>query len=349
MEIGAGLDATLNLTMEEQSAVSKEAARLGYTSIWTPETMGHDAFQICALRWAATRPVAEEGITTGIAVSPVGLRTPIALAMSGGTLTQITGGRFILGIGSGGLYREDERHLYGIKGPVLGLMRDYLVTLRGLLAGESVTYQGTALSLRGARLAIAPPPGTPVYLGALGPQMLRLGGELANGVALNWCTPQQIAWSKERVAEGSAKAGRAPSSVTVAEYIRVCVDEDVELARRTLVRNILGYALGRHGAGPRERTLGYRAHFERMGFSEILTRLDDMRQRGASLDQMVDAFPGELALDVGYYGPPSGAAAAFRSLAQGLDVAIVRVVAARPGMEHVVNTLRACQPGALLR
>ncbi len=57
---------------------------------------------------------------------------------------------------------------------------------------------------------------------------------------------------------------------------------------------------------------------------------------------VVDAFPRELLLMVGYYGKAAGAAAAFRSLAVGLDVALVRVVPARPGLAAVQNVIRAC-------
>jgi len=74
------------------------------------------------------------------------------------------------------------------------------MTVRSLVAGEEVTYQGEVVTLRGVKLAISPPPHTPVYLGALGPEMLRLGGELADGICLNWCTPEQIAWSRARIA-----------------------------------------------------------------------------------------------------------------------------------------------------
>ena len=75
-----------------------------------------------------------------------------------------------------------------------------------------------------------------------------------------------------------------------------------------------------------------------------MSRLDEMRSGGASLQQLADAFPAEMALRVGYFGRATGAAKAFRSLAKGLDIAIVRVVAARPGVEHVLATLRACRP-----
>jgi alkanesulfonate monooxygenase SsuD/methylene tetrahydromethanopterin reductase-like flavin-dependent oxidoreductase (luciferase family) len=345
MEIGIGLDATLNLSFADQAELAQEAARLGYTSLWTPEGAGQDSFQLCGQRWAASCQVIPAGLTTGIGVSPVLYRTPIAFAMSGGTLSQLTGGRFIMGIGAGGAYRPRTRQALGLpRFSTLALMRDYLLTVRRLVAGETVDYQGEVVTLRGVKLAISPPPRTPVYLGALGPEMLRLGGELADGVCLNWCTPEQIAWSRERIAEGAARVDRDPRSVQVVEYIRVCVDQDVERARRAFGRSTMGYALGQQVPTERERRLGYRAHFERMGFTEALAELDRMRQRGAAPDEVAEAFPPELLQQVGYYGTPDGAAKAFHRLAKGLDVAVVRVIAARPGMGSVLAALQACRP-----
>ena len=345
MDIGIGLDATLNLSFADQAALSQEAARLGYTSIWTPEGTGQDAFQLCSQRWAASCQAMPEGLITGIGVSPVLYRTPMAFAMSGGTMSQLTGGRFIMGLGAGGAYRPRTRQSLGLpRFSTLALMRDYLTTVRKLVAGDEVTYQGEVVTLRSARLAISPPPRTPVYVGALGPEMLRLAGELADGVCLNWCTPEQIAWSRERIAEGAMRVDQDPRRVQVVEYIRVCVDDDVEVARRAFARSTMGYALGQWIPTERERQLGYRAHFERMGFTAALAELDQMRQQGATPDEVADAFPPELLRRVGYYGPPAGAAAAFRRLAAGLDVAIVRVVAARPGLASVRAALHACRP-----
>ncbi len=345
MELGIGLDASLGLSFQEQAETSREAALLGYTSIWTPETAGHDGFQICLNRWLGTKEVVPGGVTTGIAVSPVALRTPVALAMGAGTVSQLTDGRFILGIGSGALHTQSGRTTYGMgRLSVIGLMREYLTSLQSLLGGDEVTLEGDTVVIRGVRLAMEPPPRTPVYLGALGPEMLRLGGELADGVALNWCMPEQIAWSRDRVVEGAARSGRDPAMVKVVEYIRVCVDDDEDLARRSFARAMLGYALGRPGTPVRERGTGYRAHFERMGFADDLAHLDEMRAGGASEAELIDAFPADLARRVGYYGPAEGAANAIRVLSEGLDVAIVRVVAARPGLDAVEATLRACAP-----
>ena len=346
MDIGVGLDGGLRLSASEQIELSQEAARLGYTSIWTNEGSGQDMFQICAQRWAASREVVPEGLATGIAVSPVMYRSPVAFAMSGGTLSQLTGGRFFMGIGSGGAYRPRTRQSMGLpRLSALSMMRDYLSTVKALVAGEQTDYQGDVVTLRGIKLDIDPPPQTPVYLGALGPEMLRLAGELADGACLNWCNPEQIAWSRERIAEGAARVGRDPGPVKMVEYIRFCVDDDVDTARRAYARATMGYALGAQVPTERERRLGYRGHFERMGFTEELAMLDEMRTEGASRDDVADAFSPELLRTVGYYGNADGAKAALNDLSRGLDTAIVRVVAARPGIESILAVMRACAPG----
>ena len=348
MEIGVGLDPTLGLNWDQQREVSKEAARLGYTSIWTPEGNGQDSFHLCVQRWQATTEVVSEGLTTGIAVSPVMYRTPLSFAMEGGTVSDITGGKFIMGIGSGGAYRPQARAALGVgRMSALALMRDYLSVIRPLVHGERVEYEGETTTLKGMRLGMRPAPETPVYLGALGPRMLEMSGELADGASLNWCTPEQIAWSRERIAEGAAKAGRDPSEINVAEYIRICVDDDVDAARIALAKATMGYALGASVPTERERQLGYRAHFERMGFTDELAQLDEMRKKGASRDDVAEAFPAEILQSVGYFGKADGAAAAFARLAKGLDTAIVRVVAARRGVDSTLAVMEACSPEAV--
>jgi alkanesulfonate monooxygenase SsuD/methylene tetrahydromethanopterin reductase-like flavin-dependent oxidoreductase (luciferase family) len=345
VDIGIGLDFTLGLSYEEQAQVSAESAALGYTSIWTPEGISEDSFQLCLSRWAATRDVVAGGLTTGIAVSPVAQRTPMGFAMSAGTVSAITGGKFILGIGSGGAYTGDYRRQWGVKEPSsMQLMRDYVTTIRALVRGEKVTYESRQFSYQGVGLAIQPPPMTPIYLAALGPEMLKLAGETADGVSLNWCSADMVAWSREVVNEGAVKAGRDPSEVKLAEYIRICVDDDETVARRSYTRAVMGYALGRPGM---KRPMGYRAHFERMGFAEDVRKIDEMRERKAPLDEVLDAFPEKLLRHVGYYGKAAGAAEAFSKLAQGLDCAIVRVVAARPGLDSTRAVMEACKPALL--
>jgi len=120
------------------------------------------------------------------------------------------------------------------------------------------------------------------------------------------------------------------------------VDDDEDLARRAYTRALMGDALDRPGVS---KTLGYRGHFGRMGFDEALTELEERRERGASDDELIDAFPVELARLVGYFGPARGAAAAFRRLAEGLDTALVRVVRARPTLDSIVPSWKPVSRG----
>ena len=345
MEIGLGLDVRLRLSYPELRSLAREAVGLGYESLWTTSNVYEDAFQTCGQWSTATADLVDGGIKTGIGVVPAPLWTPTSLAIAGGTLSELSGGRFVLGVGCGNIGSEVYRREHGLQpaGPI-GLMRDYLTVLRQLLAGQPADYDGRTLQMHGARLDFTPP-FVPLFVGALGPQMLRLTGERADGVTLNWCRPEQVAWAREQVAEGATAAGRSPSDVTIGQYIRVCVDEDEEAARRGLTRALMRYALRMPGS---VTETGYRRHFGRMGFEEALTELEQRLERGALNDEIVDAFPPDLVRQVGYYGPPSGAAAAVRRLAEGLDLAIVRVIAARPGAEAVLATMQACRP-ALVR
>ena len=184
-------------------------------------------------------------------------------------------------------------------------------------------------------------PPAPVYLAALGPQMLRLAGEAADGALLNWATPEHIAVSRARIDEGAARAGRDRGAVPVTMYIRVCVDDDVAAARRALGQQVLGYALGQPGI---PQDVGYRGLFGQMGFEEVLRDLEARRDQGATVSQLVNAVPEQMLQAVGYYGPAAAAPAAFARLSAGLDEAIVRVITARPGLEPVIQAMAALTP-----
>lgn len=295
MELGVGLDQSLALAWPDLARAAREAERLGYTSAWTPSGLDRDAIALC-LGWHAVAP----SLLVGTNVVPSPLWTVPTLGALAATAAGIIGDRFVLGIGAG---RSD------LASPV-ATMREHLTALRERLAKGRV----------------------PVYLGALGPRMLRLAGELADGAALNWCTPEQIAWSRRRVAEGAARRGRDPQAVRVVEYVRVAVGDDADAARRAIARASLRYFMNP----------SYAKHFTRMGLGDVVSELAARRARGAAEAELVDAIPADAVGKVGYFGPSKGAAAGFRALAAGLDVAIVRVVPVRPGIEPVLATIRAC-------
>jgi alkanesulfonate monooxygenase SsuD/methylene tetrahydromethanopterin reductase-like flavin-dependent oxidoreductase (luciferase family) len=244
VEIGVGLDRGLGLSWDEYRELGRNAARLGYRSAWTNAGIGSDAMHVCAQWSVASADVLPGGIGTGVSVIPIGYWSVASMASCAATVGDISGGKFVLGVGSGALHVPAFRRSLGLDDRLrpIGTMREWLVTLRALLAGETVEHEGEAITLRGINLG-SKPPRVPVVLGALGPKMLALAGEASDGAALNWCTPEQIAASREIVANGALKAGRAPNEVAMIEYIRICVDDDEDTARRAFTKALMGYAL----------------------------------------------------------------------------------------------------------
>jgi alkanesulfonate monooxygenase SsuD/methylene tetrahydromethanopterin reductase-like flavin-dependent oxidoreductase (luciferase family) len=301
MEIGLGIDSRFALTDDDQRTIAREAAALGYTSLWTPVGHTREPFDVC-VTWHQS-----SGLPTGIAVAPVSAWPMDKLASVSKETLERTDGHFTLGIGVGRTANAPIR-----------VMRQEIEALRVRL------------------------PDAVVFLGALGPQMLRLAGERYDGAALNWCTAEHVGWCRDRVAAGARAAGRDPADVRIHEYIRVCVDHDAEAARIALAKAVLGYALAAPGS---DKTKSYRGHFTRMGFDDVITELESRRDSGATEDELARLCPAALLRRVGYAGPPSGAHEAFMRLADGLDIAIVRVVASRKNdLSALRTTMAACAP-----
>jgi alkanesulfonate monooxygenase SsuD/methylene tetrahydromethanopterin reductase-like flavin-dependent oxidoreductase (luciferase family) len=236
------------------------------------------------LRWHAA-----SGLPVGISAVPASGQPPEFYAEHARRVWEKTAGRFTLGVGSGQMLHPAET------------MRPYLLDLRKRLPAEM-----------------------PLYLAALGPRMLRLAAELADGVALNWCTAEQVVWSRQQLADAANAAGR--SVPYVIEYIRTAVDPLVELTRRTVAAAALAYAL---------HIPAYRRHFERMGFGEELRRIEAAG----------DASNPEFIARVAAAGRPGETRAQVERLATGLDLPIVRVLVVRPGdVESARRVLEECHP-----
>ena len=155
MRIGAGLDARLGLQFDELREAGRQAARLGFESLWTPAGGIPDAFHVCTA-WALDTP-----LRTGISVVPAArMWSPLALATQAATVGQLSEGRFVLGIGTGG-YGPGFWASVGMPDRPVAVMRDYLTVVRALLAGEKVTHDGPAFRLRDASLAVGASPGCP--------------------------------------------------------------------------------------------------------------------------------------------------------------------------------------------
>jgi alkanesulfonate monooxygenase SsuD/methylene tetrahydromethanopterin reductase-like flavin-dependent oxidoreductase (luciferase family) len=346
--IGVGLDGRLGLPFDQLREAAREAAQFGFDSLWTPAGGVPDSFHVCAA-WSE-----DTSMRTGISVVPAArMWTPLGLAVQAATLAQLSSGRFVLGLGTGG-YGPRFWASIGLPDRPIALMREYVTQVRALLDGQTVTVGPPAATGQDsvgtpgwpspASLGLPDRPAAPVYLAALGPQMLRLAGEVADGALLNWATPEHIAFSRARIDEGTARAGRDPGAVPITMYIRICIDDDVAAARQAFGTQVLGYAMGQPGVPQRA---GYRGLFAQMGFDEELRELEARRERGEAMPQLVAAAPDKMLQAVGYYGPAAEAPAAFARLSSGLDEAIVRVITARPGLDPISQAMAALAPSLI--
>jgi probable F420-dependent oxidoreductase len=237
MRLGIVLTGLASLPRADFVGAAREAEARGYHTAWLGETSGYDALVLSTV--VATHT---ERLHVANGVLPVQTRTPVVLAMATATLNHLAPGRFALGLGLSSRVIVEQWHGLSFS-PALGQIREAVQIVRGVAAGERVTLDGKFYRVRNVRLT-APPPAAPVrvYLAALGPEMLELAGEIADGVLLNWIPPQAVPASIARLEAGARRAGRTLEGFEIASFVRTCVTDDPAAARETLARDITGYA-----------------------------------------------------------------------------------------------------------
>jgi alkanesulfonate monooxygenase SsuD/methylene tetrahydromethanopterin reductase-like flavin-dependent oxidoreductase (luciferase family) len=279
------------------ASIVSTAEALGYRALFLPEISGRDA--VTTLGQLAGE---SSTLRLGTGVLPMTSRSPMLTAMGAATVHERSGGRFILGLGSGP----------AVPG-ALDRLRDLIGQLRALFAGQEVEIEG-----RKFRLSLPPAAPVPIWIAALGPVAVRMAGEVADGVLLNWCTPERVVKARAQVAEGANAAGRDPSEVTVAAYVRAAVGGDDEASKAALMA----------AAGEYARFPAYARQFEEMGLGEATVQ--------------------GLVKGICLSGDPSRARdrlAEFTSA--GADLPIVYPVAAGPDpAASVLATLRSLAPTA---
>jgi alkanesulfonate monooxygenase SsuD/methylene tetrahydromethanopterin reductase-like flavin-dependent oxidoreductase (luciferase family) len=222
------------LPWSDFSAIVRAAETAGYHALFLPEITGRDALVSLGALAGETRD-----LLLGTGVLQMRSRTPMLTAMGAATVQERSGGRLLLGLGTGAVGRG-----------ALGELRELVGTIRSLFRGETVERNG-----RPVRLALAPSDEVPIWISAMGPKAMRLAGEVADGALLNWCTPERVAFARERVAEGADAAGRDPQQISVGVYVRSWVGEDEDAAMA-----VLRAAAGEYASYP-----AYARQFEQLG------------------------------------------------------------------------------------
>jgi F420-dependent oxidoreductase-like protein len=288
------------VTTAEDASFVIEAEKAGADSVWVPEMWGQDAFTPLAYLAARTQSIK---LATGIA--QVGARTPATLAMTAMSLQVLSGGRFVLGLGTSGPQVMEAWHGIRFRAPVTAT-RETIDIVRSIARGDRLSYDGDVyrLPLPGGAgrpmRSLVPPVAVPVYVAALGPRNLRMTGQLADGWLGNAFLPEHAEVFLDELSAGAQAAGRSLSDLDLVMPVAVEFTDDVDEAAR---RHARGYAFTIGAMGSREQNF-YASAFERQGFGDRVREVQDLWLAGRR-SQAEDRVPLELGLKTNLLGTPA--------------------------------------------
>jgi F420-dependent oxidoreductase-like protein len=277
----------------EPIALAQEAERLGYDSAWAAEAWGTDCVSVLAWLGATTST-----IKLGSAIMQIPGRTPANTAMTAATLDLLSGGRFLLGLGTSGPQVVEGWHGQAWGRP-LGKTREYVAIVRAALRREQLEHHGEHYDIPltngtglGKPLKLMARPlraEIPIYLAAISPKAV----EQACGIADGWLP---IFWSPEQARNVFGPAlDRAKPGFDVAPSAPAILIDDVEVGRDFLKPY---YALYVGGMGARGKNF-YNDLMRRYGYEEAAERIQELYLTGSKRDAAAavpDAFVDEVAL-----------------------------------------------------
>lgn len=296
--IGVGGAASGKEDWQEQVDFVREAERLGVDFCWSAEAWGQD----CLTPLAYLAPLTER-IKLGTGILQVSARTPSMAAMSAMTLSTLTDGRFILGLGVSG-----PQVVEGLQGQPfarpLERLREYTDILRLAFAGEKLTYDGNQYVLprpggEGKALRLAQPADDriPIYMATLGPKALALTGAAADGWVGTSFVPEAGGALIDPIAAGAEAAGRSIDDIDIQAGGAVRfgdLDDDLMASHRAGT----AFSLGAMGS---PTTNFYNEAYRRAGFEEACIEVQKLWVDGKR-DEAVAAVPDDLVIQTNLLG-----------------------------------------------
>jgi F420-dependent oxidoreductase-like protein len=291
----------LGMTASDQLELVREADTAGFHSVWAAEAYGSDAATVLA--WLAAQT---SEVRIGSAIFQMPGRSPAMTAMTAATLDQLSGGRMLLGIGTSGPQVAEGWHGQRF-GKQLQRTREYVEILRKALARERLVYEGETYELplpdgpgKALKLMITPvQERIPIYIAAIGPNNMRLTGEIADGWLPVFFSPEHVGESRALLEEGAARAGgMLAEDFDIAPTVNVAIDDDLDSARDRM-RHFIALYVG--GMGSRERNF-YNQLVQRYGFEDAAREIQDLYLDGKK-DEAAAAVPPELIDTVALVGP----------------------------------------------
>ena len=283
----------------------QEADRLGVYSVWTAEAYGSDA--VSPLAWLGALTTR---IKLGTAIMQMPGRTPANAAMTAMTLNQLSGGRFLMGLGLSGPQVVEGWHGVSYAQPLLRT-REYVAIVRAIFRREApltfeghhyqIPYRGDDATGLGKPLksTLKADPTIPIYLAAIGPKNVELAAEVADGWLPIFFAPERYdAVFKPHVDAGLAKAGKTSEQFDIAPTVSVVINDNLDIAYNML-RPMLALYVG--GMGARGKNFYYDLAV-RYGFEGAAAEIQDLYlsgDKGAAMARV----PAELIDAVALVGP----------------------------------------------
>ena len=327
--VGVAFSAGLTASEIVECAVLAES--LGYDSVWVAE--GHGGDQFAVLGAVATQT---SRVRLGTCISSVFVRSAPTIAMSAAVVDQLSGGRFILGLGSSHKVQVEPEHGVPYGKPVTRV-RETAEIVRNLLRDGRVSYQGATITIENYELWFKPlRPGLPIYFSAVRPKMLGVCGEEADGVILVFTTLDTGAEVRQHIAAGAERAGRDPGAVEVTSLLPTAAAGDPADAFDALRPGVAMYT----GFFPRYNRVAVDQGYgeEAAAIAEAWGRGDHAAAIGAVSDAHVDS--------VCIAGSPERCRERIAAYhASGIDLPMVAPMATGPNAKEMTEaTIRACAP-----
>jgi alkanesulfonate monooxygenase SsuD/methylene tetrahydromethanopterin reductase-like flavin-dependent oxidoreductase (luciferase family) len=261
--------------------------RAGASSVWLGE-----AWRELAVPLAATAQATEHA-QVAAGVMQIFPAHPVIAALQAVQLQELSGDRFALGLGLGAGFVVERWFGIHYDRP-LARAREFIEVVRGAMAsrrGEPFSYDGEIFKTRRYRMPFgAQTADVPILLAAVGPRMLELAGEVADGVVLGALhSPEYLAEVRSRLALGAERAGRDPGTLTVHAFVICAADADPENARM-LARASLAYSA---------QYPHYRRRLIDEGFGELGERIAERvraHDQDAALDLVDDVMLDRFAI-----------------------------------------------------
>jgi F420-dependent oxidoreductase-like protein len=251
--------------------LARRADELGYDSVWVTHGGGRDSFLVLAA-YGAVAP----RVRLGVGVLPIYPRHPIATAQAALTLSEQTGGRYLLGLGVSHRPSMEQQLGLNLADP-LGTMREYVEVLRGAF-GDGARFEGSHYRVQWSMAVPGRLPAPPIYLAALSIRMLELAGEIADGVVLWLCDPPYVRnVALPALERGRRRAGKDLSGFEIVAAVPLAVTDDPAKARDAFRAELVRYL----------SLPFYRAMLEASGHGASLKRFDS---GSPADDALVDAL-----------------------------------------------------------